>query len=259
MAYKGLDLSGKVALVTGGNSGIGLGMAEAMAQAGAAVCIWGTNEGKNAAALKRLLGHGGKALAIRCDVSDEEAVDRCFAETVKTLGRVDAFFANAGVSGRGGASGGFAQMSTAEWRRVMSVNLDGAFWSLRAAARHMVERGGGGSLVSTASLAAVMGAARSEHYSATKGALMAMTRSMAVELARHQIRANTIVPGWIDTPMTQAALHGEAFKGKVLPRVPLKRWGVGDDFGGVAVYLASDASRYHTGDTFVIDGGYLIF
>jgi len=86
-----------------------------------------------------------------------------------------------------------------------------------------------------------------------------MTRCLAVELARHQIRANTIVPGWIDTPMTEAALHREAFKGKVLPRVPLRRWGVGDDFGGVAVYLAGDASRYHTGDTFVIDGGYAIF
>jgi NAD(P)-dependent dehydrogenase (short-subunit alcohol dehydrogenase family) len=259
MAYKGFDLSGKVALVTGGNSGIGLGMAEAMAQAGAAVCIWGTNEGKNAAALKRIESHGGRALALRCDVSDEAAVERCVAETVKALGRVDAFFANAGVSGRGGAPGGFAQMSTAEWRRVMSVNLDGAFFSLRAAARHMIERGGGGSLVSTASLAAIMGAARSEHYSATKGALMAMTRCLAVELARHQIRANSIVPGWIDTPMTEAALHGEAFTGKVLPRVPLRRWGAGDDFGGVAVYLAGDASRYHTGDTFVIDGGYAIF
>src|SRR6266516_7236365 len=97
MAYKGFDLSGKVVLVTGGNSGIGLGMAEAMAQAGAAVCVWGTNEDKNAAALARLKGHGGKALALRCDVSDEAAVDRCFAETVKALGRVDAFFANAGV------------------------------------------------------------------------------------------------------------------------------------------------------------------
>src|SRR6202162_1815581 len=148
MAYMALDLSGKVALVTGGNSGIGLGMAEAMAQAGAAVCIWGTNEDKNASALKRLESHGGKALAIRCDVSDEAAVERSFAETVKALGRVDAFFANAGVSGRGGASGGFAQMATAEWRRVMSVNLDGAFFTLRAAARHMIERGGGGALVS---------------------------------------------------------------------------------------------------------------
>lgn len=259
MAYKSFDLTGKVALVTGGNSGIGLGMAEAMAQAGASVCIWGTNEEKNAAALARLTAEDGKAMALRCDVSDEAAVDRCLADTVSKLGRVDAFFANAGVSGRGGASGGFVQMATAEWRRVMSVNLDGAFFSLRAAARHMVERGGGGSLVSTASLAAVMGAARGEHYSATKGALIAMMRSMAVELARHQIRANTIVPGWIDTPMTEKALHGEAFQAKVLPRVPLRRWGVGDDFGGIAVYLASDASRYHTGDTFVIDGGYLIF
>jgi len=259
MAYKAFDLTGKVALVTGGNSGIGLGMAEAMAQAGAAVCIWGTNEAKNDAAVKKLKGHGNKVMALRCDVSDEAAVDRCFAETVKTLGRVDAFFANAGVSGRGGGGKGFHEMATEEWRRVMAVNLDGAFFSLRTAARHMIERGGGGSLVSTASLAGVMGAARGEHYSATKGALMAMTRSMAVELARHQIRVNSVVPGWIDTPMTEKALHGEAFMQKVLPRVPMRRWGVGDDFGGIAVYLASDASRYHTGDAFIIDGGYLMF
>src|SRR6266568_6421223 len=113
MAYKGFDLSGKVALVTGGNSGIGLGMAEAMAQAGAAVCVWGTNEDKNAAALKRLEGLGGKARAIRCDVSDEAAVERSFAETVKALGRVDACFANAGVGG-GGRARNFAEMPTAE-------------------------------------------------------------------------------------------------------------------------------------------------
>jgi len=134
MAYKGFDLTGKVALVTGGNSGIGLGMAEAMTQAGAAVCIWGTNEEKNATALAKLKGHGGKAMALRCDVSDEGAVDRAFAETVKTMGRVDAFFANAGVSGRGGGGKGFHEMATEEWRRVMAVNLDGAFFSLRAAA-----------------------------------------------------------------------------------------------------------------------------
>jgi len=150
-------------------------------------------------------------------------------------------------------------MPTAEWRRVMNVNLDGAFFTLRAGARHMIERGGGGSLVATASLAGVMGAARNEHYSATKGGVTAMIRSMAVELARHQIRANTIVPGWIDTPMTAGHLHGEAFTEKVLPRVPMRRWGVGSDFGGIAVYLASAASSYHTGDTFVIDGGYLVF
>ncbi|HET7876304.1 MAG TPA: SDR family NAD(P)-dependent oxidoreductase [Methylomirabilota bacterium] len=258
MPYRGFDLSGKVALLTGGNSGIGLGMADALAEAGAAVCVWGTNEQKNATALERLSAHGGKVAALRCDVSDEAAVERAWADTLKTFGRVDACFANAGVSGRGGAPA-FAQMTTAEWRRVMRVNLDGAFFTLRAAARHMSARQGGGSLVVTASLAALEGAPRSEHYAATKGALLSMMRALAVGLARHGVRANAIVPGWIDTPMTAQALHGEAFTQRVLPRVPLRRWGVGADFGGIAVYLASDASAYHTGDTFVIDGGYAIF
>jgi NAD(P)-dependent dehydrogenase (short-subunit alcohol dehydrogenase family) len=258
MAHPAFDLAGKVALITGGNSGIGLGMAEALCRSGAAVAIWGTSEPKNEAALRRLLAHGGKALALRCDVADEAAVERAFADTVAALGRVDACFANAGVSGRG-ATASFAEMTTAEWRRVLAVNLDGAFFTLRAAARHMIARGGGGSLVATASLAALEGAPRGEHYAASKGALLSIMRGLAVELARHGIRANTVVPGWIDTPMTEAAVHGKAFMTKVLPRVPMRRWGVGDDFGGIAVYLASDASAYHTGDTFVIDGGYAVF
>jgi NAD(P)-dependent dehydrogenase (short-subunit alcohol dehydrogenase family) len=258
MAHRGFDLTGKVALVTGGNSGIGLGMAEALAQAGAGVCVWGTNDEKNAAARARLEKHGGKALALRCDVADEAAVDGAFAETVSAFGRVDACFVNAGVSGRGGAAG-FANMATAEWRRVMRVNLDGAFFTLRAATRHMIERGGGGSLAVTSSLSAMMGAPRSQHYAATKGAVISLMRALAVELARHKVRVNAIVPGWIDTPMTEQALHGAAFTQKVLPRVPLRRWGVGEDFGGVAVYLASDLSAYHTGDTLVIDGGYVLF
>jgi NAD(P)-dependent dehydrogenase (short-subunit alcohol dehydrogenase family) len=258
MSYRAFDLTGKVALVTGGNSGIGLGMAEALAAAGASVSIWGTSEAKNKAALERLQAHGGRVLALRCDVADEAAVERSFAETVAALGRVDACFANAGVSGRG-LTPSFAQMTTAEWRRVMSVNLDGAFFTLRAAARHMTERDGGGSLVVTSSLAAVSGSPRSEHYAATKGAVISLMRSLAVGLARHKVRANAVLPGWIDTPMTEKALHGEAFTQKVLPRVPMRRWGVGEDFGGIAVYLASDASAYHTGDTFVIDGGYIVF
>jgi NAD(P)-dependent dehydrogenase (short-subunit alcohol dehydrogenase family) len=258
MAYQAFDLTGKTAIVTGGNSGIGLGMAEAMAQAGAAVCIWGTNEDKNVHALARLHATGAKALALRCDVSDEAAVDRAFADTVNALGGVDACFVNAGVSGRGPAPS-FAEMTTEEWHRVLRVNLDGAFFTLRTAARHMIARGEGGSLAVTASLAALEGSPLSAHYAASKGAMLSVMRALSVGLARHKIRVNAIVPGWIDTPMTEKALHGDAFKTRVLPRVPVRRWGTGADFGGIAVYLTSDASSYHTGDTFVIDGGYAIF
>lgn len=256
MAYAGFDLAGKVAVITGGNSGIGLGMARALAQAGAAVCVWGTSEEKNRAAQESLAAHG-RALALRCDVADEAAVERAFARTLDTFGRVDACFANAGVGGDRGAS--FAEMATAEWRRVMGVNLDGAFFTLRAAARHMTARPGGGSLVVTASLAAISGAARGEHYAATKGALISLMRGLAVELGRHGIRANAVLPGWIETAMTDRALHWDRFVERVLPRVPVRRWGVPDDFGAIAVYLASDASAYHSGDTFVIDGGYSVF
>lgn len=258
MTYRPFDLSGKVALITGGNSGIGLGMAEGLAAAGAAVCIWGTNETKNAAALERLAKHGGRALALVCDVADETAVERAFAETVATLGRVDACFVNAGVAGRREVRS-FVEMTAAEWRRVLSVNLDGAFYTLRAAARHMIDRPGGGSLVVTASLAALSGQPRGEHYAASKGGLISMMKALAVELARHGVRANAIVPGWIDTPMTERTLRWDKFVEKVLPRVPVRRWGASEDFAGIAVYLASDASAYHTGDTFVIDGGYAAF
>jgi len=258
MAYRAFDLTGKVALITGGNSGIGLGMADALAAAGAGVSIWGTNPDKNAAATKQLAAHGGQVQALLCDVADESAVERSFAETVKTFGRVDACFANAGVSGRSGGQS-FTEMTTEEWRRVLGVNLDGAFFTLRAAARHMTQREGGGSLVVTASLAAISGQARGEHYAATKGAVIAMMKAIAVEFARHGVRANAILPGWIETAMTERAFHWDKFVERVLPRVPVRRWGVPEDFGGIAVYLTSDASAYHTGDTFVIDGGYAIF
>jgi hypothetical protein len=258
MAYPGFDLGGKVALITGGNSGIGLGMAEALAQAGAAVAIWGTNADKNRAAEHALTKHGGRVLVQVCDVADESAVERAFAESVTTLGRVDACFVNAGVSGRS-AGQGFVDMTTAEWRRVLAVNLDGAFFTLRAAARHMVARPGGGSLVVTASLAAISGQARGEHYAASKGGLVSMMKALAVELARHGVRANAILPGWIETPMTERAFAWDKFVEKVLPRVPVRRWGIPGDFGGIAVYLASDASSYHSGDTFIIDGAYSVF
>ena len=141
----------------------------------------------------------------------------------------------------------------------MGVNLDGAFFTLRAAVRHMTQREGGGSLVVTSSLAAISGQARGEHYAASKGGLISMMKALAVELARHGVRANAILPGWIDTPMTEKALSWDKFVERVLPRVPVRRWGQPADFGAIAIYLTSDASAYHTGDTFVIDGGYVSF
>jgi NAD(P)-dependent dehydrogenase (short-subunit alcohol dehydrogenase family) len=254
------DLTGHVALVTGGNSGIGLGMARGLVQAGADVAIWGTNEAKNEAAAAELdelaSAAGSRVFALRCDVGDDEEVDAAFAATVDALGKVDSCFANAGVPGGGS---GFIDMSTDEWRRVMRVNMDGAFFTLRAAARHMVERGGGGSLVGTASLAVLEGQPRGQHYAASKGGLVAMIKACAVELARYGIRANALLPGGIDTPMDSPALNWDRFRDRVLPRVPLRRWGVPDDLAGIAVYLASPASGYHTGDSFLIDGGYAIF
>lgn len=257
MAYEGFSLDGKVALVTGGNSGIGLGMAEALARAGANVCVWGTNPDKNAAAQAQLEAHGVKALALRCDVSDEAQVEDSFAETLKAFGRVDSCFANAGIGG--GSPLPFYEQPTDAWRRVWSVNLDGAFYTLRAASRHMVERGEGGRLVGTSSVSAIHGAPRGQAYASSKGALIAMMRGLAVELARYNITSNIVIPGWIETPMTSRNVGNERFESAVIKRVPFRRWGTGDDFGGIAVYLASDASRYHTGDSFVIDGGYTRF
>jgi NAD(P)-dependent dehydrogenase (short-subunit alcohol dehydrogenase family) len=260
MAYQPFDLSGKVVLITGGNGGIGLGMAQAVAAAGAAVCIWGTSADKNAAAIEALSVSGVKTHALLCDVADKTSVDRAFAETLEHFGRVDACFANAGVTARAGS---FFAITPEEWRRVMGINLDGAFYTLQAAAVHMVERASngdaGGRLVVTSSLASISGAARNEHYAATKGAVVSMIKALAVELARHGITANAILPGWIATAMTETIFAAGKFHDAVLPRVPLRRWGEPADFGGIAVYLSSDASAYHTGDSFLIDGGYFLF
>jgi NAD(P)-dependent dehydrogenase (short-subunit alcohol dehydrogenase family) len=258
VAYSPFDLTGKVALITGGNSGIGLGMAHALAQAGADIAIWGTNPTKNAIAKAQLDTTGRRVYALQVDVGDEHAVEHAFASTIDLLGQVDGCFANAGVSGRSGGKP-FHEMTTEEWHRVTRVNLDGAFYTFRAAARHMVQRGGDGVLVGTASLAAIEAAPRSEHYAATKGGMISMVRAMSAEFARYSIRSHAILPGWIETNMTANAVNTEGFQKKVLPRVPMRRWGTGDDFGGIAVYLMSSASRYHTGDTFVIDGGYSLF
>eukprot|EP01035_Chromulina_nebulosa_P037492 gene37492-50602_t len=260
MAYKPFDLTGKVALVTGGNGGIGLGMAEAMAQSGADIVIWGSNPEKTQAAESRLLSHGVRVKAQIVDCADEAQVVAGMAEAAVAMGRLDTVIANAG-RGRGAAS--FAGMSTDTWRYNMALNLDGVFWTLREAAKHMIERAKagdpGGSLIGVASLAAVEGAARNEAYAATKGGVISMMKSIPVEHARYGVRANSILPGWIATHITAGPQGNDTITSKFISRVPMRRWGEPEDFGGMAVYLASDASRFHTGDTFMIDGGYAIF
>ena len=250
------DLEGQVALVTGGNSGIGLGMAEGLAKAGSDVCIWGRNEARNEEARARLAAHGVRAHAVACDVGSPEQVEAAFAETLAELGRIDSCFACAGVPPHGNR---FLDLTLEEFREILRVNLDGAFLTLQGAARDMVERGEGGSLVGIASLAALSGQPRGQHYAASKGGLIAMVNSCAVELARYGIRANSILPGWIESGMTEEMLASQPMIDRVLPRVPARRWGTGEDFAGIAVYLAGEASRYHSGDSFLIDGGYRVF
>lgn len=257
--YTPFDLGGQAAVITGGNGGIGYGMARALLAAGARVAIWGSRPAKTEQARQALAaecGDAARVFAFNCDVGDEAEVEAAFAASVAALGRVDACFANAGVSGKGTP---VTEMSLEEFRRVQRINVDGVFLTFRAAARHMVAHGQGGSLVATASTAALEGAARNSHYGASKGAVTSFVRALAVELARHRIRVNSVLPGWIVTEMTEASVGNERFAGAVMPRIPARRWGEGDDFGGIAVYLASAAAAYTTGEQFVIDGGYTKF
>jgi NAD(P)-dependent dehydrogenase (short-subunit alcohol dehydrogenase family) len=253
------DLTGKTALITGGNSGIGLGFAEGVAKHGANVCIWGTNADKNAAAVQALKAYGTKVHAIQCDVSKEVAVEKSFAETLSVFGRVDACFANAGVGG----GGPFGDLTHEQWRRVLDVNLDGLFFTLRCAARHMkvrAERGDkGGRLVGTASLGALMGMSRGEAYAGSKGAVISIMQGLAVEYARYGVTANSVLPGHIATAMTEKNYANEKFQNAIMPRIPMRRWGDKADFEGIAVYLMSNASAYHTADSFLIDGGFFVF
>ena len=258
---KGLfDLSGKVSLITGGNGGIGLGMAKGLASCGSDIAIWGRNEEKNESAKNELSQYGTKVNCYSVDVSLEEEVKENMKSVVNDFGRVDTVFANAGLNVHGGS---FEDMDTSAYRRVLAVNLDGVFFTFREATKHMIERANngdaGGSVVGVASLAGIEGAARTQPYSASKGGIISMVKGIAVEHARYGIRANTILPGWIATDMTEANQNNQKFTDKVITRVPMRRWGDPEDFSGIAVYLASDSSSYHSGDMFIVDGGYAIF
>lgn len=257
---KQFDLTGKVALITGGNGGIGLGFAKGIAKAGGDVCIWGRSKEKNDKALQELKAIGGKAEAFVCDVSKEQEINDCFTATLQTFGRVDGCFSNAGIGLEGKS---FIDISYGDWRKIMSINVDGVFLTLQAAARHMVERAKNGDafgrLVATSSTASRMGAARAEHYGASKSAVNGLSKALAVELAKYKITSNTILPGWVESEMTADMFANKRFADNVIPRVPMRRWGQPSEFEGVAVYLMSDASSFHTGDELLIDGGYTNF
>ena len=253
------DLTGKSAIITGGNGGIGLAMARALADANCAVSIWGRNPGKTAKAAASLReGAMAPVHSLSCDVTDRDAVEQAFSSTVTEFGRIDGCFINAGIGGGGRSS--FLVRPFEEWKSMFEINLDGAFHVLQLAARHMVDNAKagkpGGRLVATSSIGALFGAARNEHYGASKSGLVGLMRALAVELARYGITANAILPGYTITDMTEDLMANEKFQGAVMPRLPMRRFGQAEDFGGIAVYLMSDASGYHTADSFVIDGGY---
>lgn len=245
------DLTGRVAVVTGGNRGIGLGMAKGLASAGAAVAIWSRDEERNARAVAEL-EEVGPALGVTCDVTDHDGVTAAMTETLRRFDRLDALFANAGTSGMVR----FEEMSEDEWRRVMDVNVTGVYHVAQAATQQFIAQGEGGSIVFTASLAARFGLPTAPHYTASKGAVLQLGRALAVRLARHGIRVNVISPGWIATEMTEAVQADERSNTYAMARTPMRRWGEPGDFEGPAVFLASEASRFMTGAELVIDGGF---
>jgi NAD(P)-dependent dehydrogenase (short-subunit alcohol dehydrogenase family) len=250
------QLDGLVVVVTGGNGGIGLGMAEAMAHAGADIVIWGRNGAKNRAAAETIRATGRRAESYVCDVADEAQVVETFAASVEAMGKVDSLFANSGVSSGRRA---LPDISLADWRRVMAVNLDGVFLCFREAARHLIARGEGGSLVAVTSTATIHGPARNEAYAAAKTGLLGLVRSVAVELARNRIRVNALAPGWTITELARAGYEDERFREVTTQRTPVRRWAEPAEMGPAAVYLADPTITFHTGDHLVVDGGYTVF
>ena len=246
------DLKGHVAIVTGGNGGIGLGMAKGLAKAGARVVVAARNREKSSAAVQALKALGSDALALAVDVTDERSVEALVADTVQQCGRIDILVNNAGINIRKPAH----ELPLAQWQQVIDTNLTSAFVCSRAVYPHL-KRAGGGKIINIGSMLSIFGASFAPAYGASKGGIVQLTKSLAVGWAGDNIQVNAVLPGWIDTDLTrQARQQLQGLNERVLARSPSGRWGTIDDFEGIAVFLASPASAFITGTAIAVDGGY---
>ena len=248
------DLSGKVAVVTGGNGGIGFGMARGLAEAGSAVVVAGRNADKSARAVKELQALGAKAAAMEVDVADETSVNALVKRVAGELGRVDILVNNAGTNIRKAPQ----DLSLDEWHHVMDTNLTSAFLLSKAAYPHM-KRVGGGKIINIGSMMSIFGVRFSPAYAPSKGGIVQLTKVLATAWAVDNIQVNAVLPGWIDTELTRGARQQvEGLHDSVLRRTPAGRWGVIEDMAGVAVFLAGPGSDFVTGTAIPVDGGYSI-
>ena len=254
MTTKPFDLAGKVAIVTGGNGGIGLGMARGLANAGAALAIVGRNEAKSNAAVAELKQGGAKAMAVVADVTDKEAVAAMSARVAGELGRIDILVNNAGINIRKVPQA----LSLDEWDSVIKTNLTSAFLCSQAVHPAM-KAAGGGKIINIGSMMSIFGASFAPAYAASKGGIVQMSRVMATAWAKDNIQVNAVLPGWIDTDLTKRARQEiDGLHDKVLARTPAARWGAIADFAGIAVFLASGASDFVTGTAIPVDGGFSV-
>jgi 2-dehydro-3-deoxy-D-gluconate 5-dehydrogenase len=246
------DLKGRVAIVTGGNGGIGLGMAKGLAKAGARVVVAARNREKSSAAVQALKALGSDSLALTVDVTDERSIEALVADAVQQCGRIDILVNNAGINIRKPAH----ELPLAQWQQVIDTNLTSAFVCSRAVYPHL-KRAGGGKIINVGSMLSIFGASFAPAYGASKGGIVQLTKSLAVGWAGDNIQVNAVLPGWIDTDLTrQARQQLQGLNERVLARSPSGRWGTIDDFEGIAVFLASPASAFITGTAIAVDGGY---